>query len=491
MTKLESDRAQAKSIEDPVDHQQFHLQRKLWAKQQEIARSVKQFPMTAVKGCHASGKTFLASGLPLQHLDQYQHAICLTTAPTLRQVKMFWQEISLARLNGRVDLKARIPEPGAFGLTIAADRYALGASSSKGVNLQGFHGANVLIIADEAPGIDIGIWDAIEGIRAGGNVRVLKMGNPVVPSGEFFDAFNKARKIHNCISISAFDTPNLQDELTGRPFTIEQLLELPESRLDVAIFPALVTRRWVVERYHAWGPSNPRYQSRVLANFPTQSQRAVFDLMWIERAKREPTETEMRATLNKVIQVGIDVAGEGSDETTGCARVNGIVIRRGAWPDKDPRGAVARWLLDLQRDFPEWQLGYVVIDTVGIGYGFGLHFADLGYPVYGFKAGAVPFDQEQYANAKAETYFRLREAYRTNYVSHYPEALDEETDAQLSAIEYEELPRGQIQIEPKKKAAARRVTSPDRAEAEVLAFAKIIPREQTMTVGGAQHLSTI
>lgn len=447
--------------------------------------------MTAVKGCHASGKTFLASGLPLHHLDKNKSAICVTTAPTLRQVKMFWQEIALARSGARDRLRARIPEPSTVGLQIAPDRYALGASSSKGVNIQGYHSANVLIIADEAPGIDTGIWDAIEGIRAGGNVHVLKMGNPVVPSGAFFDAFNKERKIHNCISISAFDTPNFVDEVNGGRLTIERLLELPEQRLDYRPFPSLITRRWVVERYHAWGPNNPRYASRVLAQFPTQSQRAVFDLEWIERAKRPPDEGEERRMGRSLIQVGIDVAGEGSDETTTCARINGVVIRRGAWPDADPRGAVAKWLRDLQRDFPNNPIAYLVIDTVGIGYGFGLHFADMDYQVFGFKAGAAPFDVEQYYNAKAEQYFRLREMFRTNYVSQLPEALDEEVDAQLSALEYEELPRGTIQIEPKKKAKARGVDSPDRAEAQVLAFAKIIPREVTMQVGGAVHLSTL
>ncbi len=478
------------SITDPVDYQQFWLQRRLWSKQQEIARSVKKYPLTAVKGCHASGKTFLASGLPLQHLDEHQHGICFTTAPTLRQVKTFWGEISLARRMARPELRERIPEPSTVALKIASDRWAAGASSGKGVNLQGYHGRNVLIITDESPGIIPEVWDAIEGIRMGGSVHVLKMGNPVVPSGAFYDAFNKERKIHNCISISAFDTPNLQDEFTGRPLTMDRLLELPEERLDWCPFPALVTRRAVVDRYHGWGPSNPRFMSRVLAQFPTQSQRAVFDLMWIERAKRPPTEPELVRAQGCMIQVGIDVAGEGSDETTTCARVNGIVLRRGAWPDKDPRGPVAKWLKDLQRDFPNYPLAYLVIDTVGIGYGFALHFADV-YDVYGFKAGAAPFDVEQFYNAKAEQYFRLRDMFRVDYVCQLEEALDEEVDAQLSGMEYEELPRGQIQIEPKKKAKLRGVDSPDRAEAEVMAFAKIIPKNVTFQPGGAVHISTI
>ena len=109
-----------------------------------------------------------AAGLPLWWLVRYATGKVFTTAPTLRQVKTFWKDIAVARLGGPV--KQLLPEPTATGLELGTSRYAFGASSSAGVNIQGLHGSNVLIIADEAPGIDADIWDAIEGIRAGGNV---------------------------------------------------------------------------------------------------------------------------------------------------------------------------------------------------------------------------------------------------------------------------------------------------------------------------------
>ena len=40
------------------------------------------------------------------------------------------------------------------------------------IPLQGFHSKHVLMVLDEAPGILPDIYDAIEGIRAGGEVRV-------------------------------------------------------------------------------------------------------------------------------------------------------------------------------------------------------------------------------------------------------------------------------------------------------------------------------
>jgi hypothetical protein len=40
-----------------------------------------------------------------------------------------------------------------------------------------------LIILDEAPGVTAEIWEAIEGVRAGDDVRVLALGNPTIASG--------------------------------------------------------------------------------------------------------------------------------------------------------------------------------------------------------------------------------------------------------------------------------------------------------------------
>ena len=131
--------------------------------------------------------------------------------------------------------------------------------------MQGLHSPNVLIICDEAPGIGADIWGAIEGFRAGGNVHVLKMGNPVVPSGAFYDAFTKEKAFHCCISISAFDTPNLQ-HADGRPVSIEELLEMDDEALDYAPYPYLDLQEvWVKERYLVAGPNHPSYRSRVLA----------------------------------------------------------------------------------------------------------------------------------------------------------------------------------------------------------------------------------
>lgn len=468
----------AERIRDPVSFQHRILKRRLTSQQQQIARAAASQRATAVKGCHGSGKTFVVSGCVLHHLAVYPHGKVFTIAPTLRQVKLLWEEIELARRSSLITF----PECSTTGLRITEERYGLGFSSSKGVNAQGMHGLDVLIIKDESPGISPEVGDAIEGIRMAGRVRILDLGNPTIPSGQFYENFTKNRGAVECITISAFDTPNLQHP-DGRAFTIAELEAMSEEELNEAPFPGLVSRFGVLDRYRRWGPNNPRYISRVLGQFPSQSQWAVFDLAWIERSKREPTEAELERAEGKVIQVGIDVAAGGDDETAAVARVNGIVIARAAWSDSDP--PLTSWLGKLRRQ--PWKLGPVMMDTVGVGFHLARSIAEQNFEVYGFKAGSQPMDQEQFLNAKAEAYFRLRDMYKADYVSHYGHDVvsgvegacwDEDTAAQLSTIEYKELLNGKIMIEPKDQARKRGIASPDRAEAEIMAFHRVVPRSE-------------
>src|ERR1700730_6117854 len=81
-------------IEDPVGFTQVMLGQSIWAKQQEILRSVAMHRRTAVKAAHSSGKTFIEAALVLGWITSNKEAIAVTTAPTWMQVKrLLWGEI--------------------------------------------------------------------------------------------------------------------------------------------------------------------------------------------------------------------------------------------------------------------------------------------------------------------------------------------------------------------------------------------------------------
>ena len=465
-----------------IEFQEAILGRKLWATQREICDAVQNSRTVSIKGCHGSGKTFTVSGIVPYELLAYPESIVLTIAPTLRQVKLMWNEIADAI---RV-IPARLPEPTTTAWELSPKRYAQGFSSSKGVNAQGFHGKRVTIIADEAIGITSDIWDAVEGIRAAGDVKLVKLCNPTVPSGPVYDDFTRNRGANHCITISAFDTPNLAG------LTLEQLLELPDDQLDYAPFPWLTRRRWVREMYYKWGPTNPRFRSRVLGEFPNQADDTVFRLDWIERAGKPIEDEDFTRDLQReigsgraFIQVGLDIAGPGEDETVCYARIGPYVIAFEAWSKADAFEDVLRFLGKLKADYRGLEI-VIMADVVGVGYHFATQIAKHGFDVREFKGGDPPLDPRQFTNAKADAYFNLREWMRQDGVKG---VVDDDTKAQLSDIRYRELPNGKVEIEHKDEVKARGSSSPDRAEALIMAFARLVPKVQTIQGGGYYEIS--
>jgi hypothetical protein len=203
MRKTERDREARQVLESPVRFAEVLLGHQVLPNQEEILNSVLKYPRTAVKACHASGKTFTASEVALWWITRHPDGIAITTAPTANQMEhVLWQEIRRASNGARI----AYPKPTATSIYMSPGRYALGVATNEGVRFQGYHGT-VLVVLDEAPGIRPEIWEAIEGIRAGGDVRVLALGNPTIASGPFYDAFTTQREGWNLITIGALIRP--------------------------------------------------------------------------------------------------------------------------------------------------------------------------------------------------------------------------------------------------------------------------------------------
>jgi hypothetical protein len=434
-------------IENPSLFARVMLGHDVWSKQHEILQSVATSPRTAVKACHASGKTFTAAESVLWWVTRHQQAIAVTTAPTWTQVeRLLWGEICNSVYRSRI----AFPKPAATSLQLGPGRYAIGLSTNEGVRFQGFHG-NVLIVLDEAPGILPEIWEAVEGIRAGGDVRVLALGNPTISSGPFYDVFASQREGWNLITISAFDTPNLAG------VTLDNLLQMSEQELDNNTSPYLTTRRWVREKFSEWGPGHPLWEARVLGSFPVESEDALLPLAWLEAARN-------REGGDGPVCAGLDVSGPGEDETVLCVRRGARIVLLRAWSNRDPRGDVLAALLPFKG-----QIQKLNVDSVGIGYYMAQHLRDHGLPVSEINVGEAPCDKEKYFNLKAELYWSLRLRVQSGDIGGLAE---ERAIAQLAGIRYSHNSRGQIVIESKEDARKRGVKSPDRAEAVMLAFAE-------------------
>jgi phage terminase large subunit len=449
------------------------------------------FASVAVKACHASAKTFTAAEIALYYVCERQ-ALVITTAPTDAQVKrLLWGEMKKFHANAREPLGGHMLDK---ELRYSSHNYAVGFSTDQAVRFSGYHGDLVVIIVDEAPGLREEIYDAIEGVRAGGDVRLLLIGNPVISGGTFEAAFKQDRSFWTTFTIDGYDTPNLMDLDLHDPVKLDWFVNLDpntdEGRdvLGYAPRPYLITRDWVYKRYHEWGPDDPRFVSRVRGGFPPFDEYSLFNLSWLEAAKVRKAalkENELQDAIDRArgrnpipvvkqednFEGGLDIAGDGSDETV-------LVIREGpkihgiwTWSKGETVGEVIqicrKYMTLAAIRSKKFRLKY---DVAGDGFHYGTMLKDARIPVTAIHAQHTPLEPERFRTLKDEMYFHFRDLLRDGYVC---ELHDEELIGQAAPIKWGVDSKGRNFVESKEKLRDRGFRSPDRLEAAVYAFAKV------------------
>lgn len=472
----------------PVLFGRRFLRSVFWPVQEQIMQAlITGHRRVAVKACHASGKTYVLARLVLWWVTRFRNSIVVTTAPGWRQVeRVIWGEIRNAAQTSRLAFPIK-----ATTLTFGPKNYAIGISTTDASRFSGFRAPNVLVVIDEAQGVKAPIYEAIEGLRAGGDVWVLMSGNPTIPSGPYFDAFTLNRHQWHTITISAFDTPNLEgllpaqirtrlgDQTTHDAEVMGYLQRLTPEQLDVAPWPFLTRRRWVLEKWLEWGlPGNPLWDARVMGRFSRQVPGALIPLGWLEDARNRDIPEGLLTLQPKQpdLEVGIDVAGPGEDETSVKVvhPATGTIVADANFLDADARGPVALFLKSWK---PRIRL--VKIDEIGLGWYFKLHLRDLGFPVAGVNVQHEARDTERFDSLKSELFWALRMRAEVGDLRNLVDSTvsvdgtsRDLTLSQLAGIKYRPNARGQTHIESKQEMRKRGVLkSPDRAEATMLAFA--------------------
>lgn len=445
--------AEARRVLEPSYWLPNFLGVKLWKKQREIAEAVKEHRHVAVRSCHSAGKSFSAGGIAIWFTYAHKPVRVLTTAPTDRQVKgVLWKEINIRWKAARVDLAGRCLTQ---ELHVSDDRFALGFTTSKsektgGSRFQGWHARNILVIIDEASGVEPDIYAEISGVLSNDNAHLLEIGNPTNPLGEFAASF-KDPNVHK-IKISAFDTPNFTEfGITQEDIEADTWQDKITGQLP---YPELITPEWVAERYRKWGKDSPLYQSRVLAEFPTAGEDTLIPLYMVEAAMHRTIKPDPRPHL-----ISVDVARYGSNMTVIMHRKGSVhrTLKRIAKGDTMETAGV------VQRALEETGADYAVVDVVGVGAGVVDRLREQGCRVVAANGGEAARDTTRFVNARAEWYWTLREDFENGIVD--LDTKDEELLEQLPDIKWKVDSRGRIQIESKDDMAKRGVHSPDDADA--------------------------
>jgi len=404
-----------------------------------VLEAIRDHDRVAVHSGHATGKSFVAAAVAMWFLHSFKPSKVITTAPTWRQVnEILWSEIRVAHANALVPLGSYLP-PRAAELRIAQDHFALGLSTDEPARMQGFHSEHQLIILDEAAGIQGDIWDAVEYIASGGEVKILAIGNPEAPDGRFFEACKSP--LWKTICISCLTHPNISGK--GDPV------------------PGAVTPTWVEGRALEWGVESPLYKARVCGEFPEEGEDTLISLRWVlDAVGREGVEDKLP------VVIGCDVARFGQDETVVIVLRDGRMETVRAYTGRDLMQTCGE-IIRVKRELGVDESALVVVDDVGLGGGVTDRLRELGHRVMAFKGGGKARDAEQFVNRRTESYWYLREELREGRLA-LPN--DDLLKSQLTSIRYRPRSDGRIELEKKDEMLKRGVPSPDRADALCMAL---------------------
>lgn len=300
--------------------------------------------------------------------------------------------------------------------------------------LQGVHSDHVLLVCDEASGIEENVYEAASGSMSSAGAITLLIGNPTRATGYFWRVMTMESDRWHCMKVSGIDSPRVD------PTFIEEIS-------------------------HRYGPDSNAFRVRCLGEWPTADDNTLIPADLIDSAMVRDVPVDLGAP----IIWGVDVARFGSDASTLIKR-QGLVVPEmpRSWHQFDTMmlaGAIKAEYDASSSSRPT----LIVVDVIGIGAGVvdRLHEQDL--PVLGLNVAEVPSTTGRYARLRDELWVRAREwlSGRNVRLPRHDRLRED-----LASPRYTFLSDGRLQVESKNLMRARGLPSTDFADALCLSFAE-------------------
>jgi len=392
----------------------------------------------AIRSGHGVGKTALAAWCMVWFANTRHPFKIAVTAPTAPQLfDALWPEL--------VKWFGLLPPAWRDLWTITSDHITLKSDAEcfitartsrpdKPEAMAGLHSDYVLLVADEASGIDEAVYEAAGGSMSSPGAVTLLIGNPTRSSGFFWRAHMMERDRWFTMRVSCLDSQR--------------------------VAPGYVSE--IAQRY---GLDSNAYRVRVLGEFPVADADTVIPASLVDDAMTRdvPLDPSMPVIW------GVDVARFGSDASV-------LIKRHGNVVPEMPR----RW-----RQFDTMQLAgalkseydsagagrpnLIVIDVIGIGAGVVDRLHEQNLPILGVNVAEVASTTGRYARLRDELWVRCREWLESRAVR-LPR--DDDLRADLVAPRYQFLSDGRMQVESKNSMRGRSLPSPDSADALIHTFAE-------------------
>lgn len=404
---------------------------------------------------HGIGKSSCLSWLIIWYLFCFKDSQIPCTAPTSEQIHdVLWKEIAIWLEKMPKEI-ANLYEWSAGYVRIkeSPETWFARARTARKENpeaLAGIHGDYVMILADEASGIDDAIFRPAEGAMTNESVLICLISNPTRLMGYFYETHHSDKLSWQTLRFSSEDSPIVEKDYCARIKT-------------------------------KYGQDSDEYRFMVQGNFPKAD--TIDDKGYVQLITPSDLKNTMDEQFVGRIRLGIDPAGEGKNETSWVARdkFKAKIIAKEKTSSGKSIAQKTITLIGLLGIKPEPKLypgerSYykdIIIDGFGIGVDAIKELALAGYNINSINVGDKPKgetledeeDRKMYLNIRAMVYDRLKKWVRSG-----GELVNAEKFKELLNIKYRRELSGKMKIMSKEEMRKLGIQSPDDADALSLTF---------------------
>jgi hypothetical protein len=296
----------------------------------------------------------------------------------------------------------------------------------------------VMVIFDEASGIDDAIWAVTSGFFTENtpNRFWLAFSNPRRNSGYFYECFHAKR------------------EFWGTQVVDARTVEGTDKQVY----------QQIIDEY---GPDSSQAHVEVYGEFPNASDDQFISAQTVDDAMKRPRYKDQSAP----IVLGVDPARFGADATVIAVRQGRDIIDIKRYRGDDTMTVVGHIIEAIE----EYSPAMVVIDEGGVGGGVVDRLKEQRYKIRGVNFGNKSKNPLMYGNKRAEMWGSLREWLKSASIPS-----DRLLKSDLISPMMKPDSKGTIFLESKKDMRARGLASPDAADAICVTFAFPMAHRETV-----------
>jgi phage terminase large subunit len=405
--------------------------------QKEFLIEIQNNDRVAAKSGKGIGKTSSVTFAILWFLSCFPNPKIVCTAPTFPTLKTaLWPEIAKWLNVSLVKNLFEHTERKLYLIENPKNWFCEPRTAKDQSSAQGVHEDHMMVIMDEASGVKEDIFEAYDTTLTGKHNKFVLIGNPVRVSGPFYDAFNRFRHKWKTLTFNAENSPFVK-----------------KSQIE-----------YYADKY---GTHHDLYLINIKGEFPSGSPDAFIKLSDIHDAIERYDIVLPRGE----IEIGLDVARFGDDLTVLYWR-QGYKVYEPKILTKNSIPEAAQLVLDTVTEIRR-QTGYdkkikVKLDDTSLGGGV----TDLLRLDREHNIEVIPINfggkgNDIYQNEVSIMWGNLRDNIKFIGIPDDSHLIEE-----LSARRWKLSPSGKILIEPKSEFKKEFKSSPDRADALILCFAK-------------------